>query len=354
MSLDPESFRVGYAAAKRADFDTGWYARFGGGTPDAHAVTEWQGELRELVSALLGGLSEWETVPTDPRVVATVELDGYRRETVTFATRPGLTAFGYYLVPDGCPPGQPAVLCLPGHGRGVDVIVGIAEDGTQRTLGRPDEYANDFALQCVAEGYPVFALEQISFGHRRDARARAAGPGASSCVRDSMAALMAGECMVGWRVWDALRAVDYLQTRAEVDPAGIYVMGISGGGTVALFSAALDTRIAGAVVSGYLNTFPGSILAVDHCVDNFVPDLLTYCDMPDVAALIAPRVLFAESGRDDPIFPLPTFEAAVAQLREVYAALDAAPNFGSEVFDAGHVFHGAGAFRFLREVNRGR
>jgi dienelactone hydrolase len=311
--------------------------------------SDWQQMLRQNLRMVLKPVNLTVHDPLHSHLHETIALDGYRRETITFTTRPGLTAFGYMLIPDDCPPHAPAVLCLPGHGRGVDSIIGIAEDGAQRKLGQGAEYQNDFALQCVAAGYPTFALEQISFGRRRDAQARAEGPGASSCTRDSMAALMLGECMIGWRVWDAIRAIDYLQTRPEVDPQRIAVMGISGGGATALFTAALDTRVAACVVSGYLNTFTDSILAVPHCVDNYAPGLLTACDMPDIAGLIAPRLLFAETGKDDPIFPLHGFQKAVRYIRPIFAALHATDNFQGEVFPMDHVFHGVGAFTFLKE-----
>lgn len=308
-----------------------------------------QTEMRAKLALRLGGLDTWERPPLEPQVIVSQQMDGYRRETTTFTTRPGLQAFGYFLVPDNTPPGQPAVLCLPGHGRGVDSIVGIAEDGTQRPLRSRDEYQADFALQCVAAGYPMFALEQISFGHRRDEQAKKAGAGASSCTRDSMAALMLGETMTGWRVWDAIRALDYMATRPEVDAERMATMGISGGGLTALFTAALDTRVKVAIVSGYLNTFADSILSVDHCPDNYVPGLLGLCEMPGLLGLVAPRALFAESGDQDPIFPRAAFEYAVEQGRLIYEAFQASGQFAAEVFAGDHRFHGEGAFRFLRK-----
>jgi len=160
---------------------------------------------------------------------------------------------------------------------------------------------------------------------------------------------MLGETMTGWRVWDAMRALDYMVTRPEVDPQRLATMGISGGGMTSLFTACLDTRVQVAVVSGYLNTFRDSILAVNHCVDNYVPGLLKVVEMPDMAGLIAPRALFAESGTKDPIFPLPAFEQAVARLREIYAAFGVPERFGWEVFEGDHQFHGVGAFAFLKK-----
>lgn len=311
-------------------------------------MRRWQERLRTRVWELLGGIEA-------PRSLLRVDLsdkrefETYWRETVRFETRSGVELFGYFLTPKGGEGRRPAVLCLPGHGRGVDSIVGIGPEGEQRAWGDWQEYAADFALQCVAEGYVVFAIEQISFGHRRDEKAQQADAGASSCGRDSTAALMLGETITGWRTWDAIRALDYMAIRPEVDPARMAVMGISGGGLTALFTACCDRRVKACVVSGYFNTFSDSILSIDHCVDNYVPGLLTVAEMPDLAGLIAPRLLFAESGERDNIFPLAAFERAVAKAREIYAAFGASDHFDAEVFPGEHQFHGVGAFRFLQE-----
>ena len=72
-----------------------------------------------------------------------------------------------------------------------------------------------------------------------------------------------------------------------------------GGGTCTLFSAALDPRIQMAMVSGYLYTFRDSIFSLSHCIDNYVPGILNWAEQYDVAGLIAPRALFAESGEKD-------------------------------------------------------
>ncbi len=297
---------------------------------------------------MLGGLEVWNRPPLDAVTIRVEQLDGYRRETISFTTRAGLRAFGYLLVPDTTRGPRPTMLAAPGHGRGIDACVGVGPDGRQRLLNQPEEYSNDFALQCVANGYTTFALEAISFGVRRDPVAQAQSPEASSCTRDAMAALMLGETLAGWRVWDAMRALDYLSARTDcVDPDRMGVIGISGGGLLALFLAAADTRVKAAVVSGYFNTFAGSILAVDHCVDNFVPGLLNLCEMPDLASLIAPRFLYTESGSDDPIFPLATYQQAVDRAEAIYQNFGLPEHYQWEVFPGGHQFYGKGAFDFL-------
>ena len=267
-----------------------------------------------------------------------------------FQSRPHANIFGYFLSPkplDSSTP-NPTILCLAGHGRGVDDIVGIEEDGTLRS--EYGGYQNDFALQCVANGYTVLAIEQFGFGHRRDPIAHEKGGGSSSCQPSAGAALLLGHTMVGWRVYDAMRALDYLATRPEVDMNRIGVMGISGGGTTTFFTAAIDERVKAAIVSGYFNTFRDSILSLSHCIDNYIPNVLQYAEMYDIAGLIAPRALFVESGTEDTIFPIEATRFAVNAANAIYKCFDAEDKLGLEVFEAGHSFHGVGAFEFLKQV----
>lgn len=304
----------------------------------------WQRELRSKLVELVGGFPA-EPCKLSPVVTETVEFPTYTRETVLFQSRPESTVFGYFLSPKPLRGPAPAVLCLHGHGRGVDDIVGIREDGTMRR--RLGGYQKDFALQCVRRGYAVLAIEQLGFGHRRDEAARASGSRKPSCLPAAGAALMLGQTMTGWRVWDAIRSIDYLAARPEVDADRLGVMGISGGGTTTFFTAALDERLKAAVVSGYFNTFRDSLLSIEHCIDNYIPGILRYAEMYDIAGLIAPRSLFVETGAEDWIFPVGATSYAVEKAREIYCAMDAEDQLGFEVFKGGHRFHGVGAFRHL-------
>jgi hypothetical protein len=126
-------------------------------------------------------------------------------------------------------------------------------------------------------------------------------------------------------------------------------MGISGGGLTSLFCAALDERVSACVVSGYLNTFEDSVLSVFHCVDNYAPGLFSLCEMEDIAALVAPRPLYAENGDTDPIFPLAGFHKARAATERTYMAAGVPEKFRASIFSGGHRFDGAGLWTFLQE-----
>jgi len=230
------------------------------------------------------------------------------------------------------------MICVPGHGRGVDDIVGIDDKGRDRTLRAHYQY--DFALQCVEHGLAAVAIEPMAFGCRRDPRSKSRGLGNSACQPTAGAALLFGQTMIGWRVYDIMRVCDWIETRPELNAKRIGLMGISGGGTATTFGAALEPRIHTAFISCYLNTFLASIVSMSHCIDNYVPGILNWCEMYDVAGLIAPRALFVESGEKDNIFPIEASIASFNKVQKVYEVLGAAGNTSQEVFPGEHQFHG--------------
>lgn len=304
----------------------------------------WQRRLRAKLTELLGGLPS-ERVPLRAQTLEVRELPKFRREKFIFESRPGLGVLGYLLTPAGAKPPLAAVVCIPGHGRGVDDIVGIDAEGRERT--NKSGYQHDFAVQVAEHGMAAVAIEPMAFGCRRDPAAKAKGAGQSSCQPAAGAALLFGETMIGWRVWDVMRTIDWIETRKELDRARVGCMGISGGGTNTLFATALEPRIRAAMVSGYLNTFRDSILSISHCIDNYVPGILNWCEAYDVAGLIAPRPLFVESGEKDDIFPIEASRASFARVKKVYEVFDAAAMTEQETFDGPHSFHGVRGLPFL-------
>jgi len=313
---------------------------------NAKETLAWQKKLRAKVASLLGDFPA-ERTALRPATLEVREFPKYRREKIVFETRPGVSVLAYLLTPAGATGKLPAAICIPGHGRGVDDIVGVDAEGKDRT-NKPG-YQHDFALQAVERGMAAVAIEPMGFGCRRDNLTKGKGLGTSACQPSAGAALLLGETMCGWRVWDVMRTIDWIGTRRELDAERVGCMGISGGGTVTLFAAALDTRIRAALVSGYLNTFRDSILSLSHCIDNYIPGILEWAEMYDVAGLIAPRALFAESGENDRIFPVAAARESFSKVRRVYEALGAADRTGHEVFADEHIFHGVRGLPFLKQ-----
>src|SRR6185295_16648467 len=158
------------------------------------------------------------------------------------------------------------------------------------------------------------------------------GLSSAACQPAAGGAMLVGQTMIGWRVWDVMRTVDYIATRSELDSSRVGCMGISGGGTVTLFSTALEPRLRVAMVSGYLNTFRDSVGSLSHCIDNYVPGILNWAEMYDLAGLIAPRPLFVESGDRDNIFPIKASIESFKNVQEIYRVFGATDVIEQEVF----------------------
>ena len=306
----------------------------------------WQTTLRAKLTELIGGFPS-QRQPLRPVTLETRAFSGYRREKIVFDSRPGVSVLAYLLLPVTTQAPAATVICVPGHGRGVDDIVGIDEQGRERT--DKAGYQHDFAIQVAEAGMAAVAIEPMAFGCRRDPLNARQGLSRKGCEPAAGGALLVGETMIAWRVWDVMRTVDYIATRPELDGSRVGCMGISGGGTATLFSAALEPRIRAAMVSGYLNTFRDSIGSLAHCIDNYVPGILNWAEMHDIAGLIAPRPLFVESGEKDNIFPIAASIESFTQVREIYGIFQAADHVEQEVFPGEHSFWGKRGIPFMAQ-----
>jgi dienelactone hydrolase len=159
--------------------------------------------------------------------------------------------------------------------------------------------------------------------------------------------------MGGWspltqNLWDLSRALDVLEDHPLVDPARIGAAGLSYGGTLTLFLAACDARVSASVVSGYLSSWAEAHkVPWNMCGSQVLFGMLGQMEHADLGALVAPRPLLVETGREDLIFPLAAAEGAVGRVRKVYEHLGATDRLEHDVFDGEHEWHGVRAYPFL-------
>ncbi len=311
---------------------------------DRKQAEAWRHQLVAKIAELLGGFPA-ERAALQPQTLEVREFPGYRREKFVFQSRPGLYVLGYLVTPAKTRAPYPAVVCIPGHGRGVDDIVGIDAQGRDRAAREGYEY--DFALQVSEHGMAAVAIEPLAFGCRRDPITKKKGLAAYACQPTAGSALLLGQTMIGWRVYDVMRTIDWIETRKELDARRVGCMGISGGGTCTTFAAALEPRIRAAMISGYLNTFRDTMMSVSHCIDNYVPGILNWAEVYDVAGLIAPRPLFIESGERDRLFPIAASRASFARVKKVYETFGTAELTEQETFDGPHSFWGVRGLPFI-------
>jgi dienelactone hydrolase len=230
---------------------------------------------------------------------------------------------------------------------GAKDLVALDATGKPRTEG--DGYQKDYALAPVRMGYVTLTVEPMAFGERRDTLDMTGQDKSKPCDRAVSLMMMLGRTLAGQRAHDLRSALDFLQTRPEVIGDRIGLMGISGGGQMTLWTAAIEPRFKVAIVSGYFNRFADSILGINHCACNFVPGLARDLDMVDIAAIEAPRPMLIQSGAKDEIFPVQATREAFADLQKIYAQYDAEDRLTLDIFDDGHRWSPTYVESFLKQ-----
>lgn len=309
----------------------------------------WQRELKNRFIHALGGFSE-QRDDLQPETLERKEFADYVRLRVAYTSTGSLRVPAYVLLPkNGAKMRNPAVLALHGHGYGSKEIVGLFPDGSENR-GDPGIHKR-FAVELVRRGFVVIAPEVIGFGERKLKEDRQAESAVhNSCFPLASRLLLMGKTLPGLRIFESFRALDYLQTLDEVDGERIGCMGLSGGGLIAAFTAALDERIKATVVSGYANTFRGSIMASRHCLDNYIPGILQHAEMPELIGLVAPRPLFVEAGERDPLFPKNRVDEALEVLCGIYRDFSAKSHLSWDIFPGKHEISGRKSFDWLKKT----
>lgn len=139
-----------------------------------------------------------------------------------------------------------------------------------------------------------------------------------------------GYSPAGVEVWTAMRAIDYLSTRPEVDPKRFAITGLSGGGTMSWFTGAADERIQVVIPScqtGNVYQHVRDRTIDGHCDCSYWVNVYGW-DFPDVASLIAPRALLVAASTEDALFRPYAFRDLVHRTRMVYRLLDSEERIG--------------------------
>jgi dienelactone hydrolase len=153
--------------------------------------------------------------------------------------------------------------------------------------------------------------------------------------------LTAGATWPGVVLWDDIRTVDYLASRPEVDAKRIGCVGLSVGGYRSFLLGALDPRIRAAVAVGWMTSYPAQIKR--HVINSegfsFHVPLLRDLDLPDLAALIAPRSVMVINGSRDTLFHPDGVKAAFAKIDACYRKAGVPERQKTRMFDAPHEFN---------------
>jgi len=226
-----------------------------------------------------------QKTPLNARVTGKIERPGYRIEKLTFESRRRLYVTANLYVPSA-PGRHPAILAPLGHS----------------TNGKAWPSYQKLFSNLARKGYVVLAYdpfgqgERIEFPGSRPGESAIEGGGTGEHEYAGRRLILLGANFGLFRAWDGIRGIDYLLTRAEVDPERIGCCGQSGGATLTQFLAALDSRIRVAVVSegntedlAQANVEPPG--SADDAEQNIVPALARGIDRADLLYAFAPRPL---------------------------------------------------------------
>ena len=295
----------------------------------------WQSAFRAELARVLG-LQKYPPASLVTQKIHGVDRGTFIEEKYALDTGEGVQAPVYLLIPKRKPPYQP-ILVFHGHDPGAQYCLGhYPDEETAHTNLATD---NNYAQALAEAGYLVCVVEQRGMGERLSDQVLQVYS-RSSCRHLSFFYLMHGRTLLGERIWDGMCAATYLLSRPDVtDELGC--TGHSGGGTTALWLSALDERITTVLVSGYFNSFRGSILAMEHCECNYVPGILKLAEMGDIAALIAPRPFCALNGEKDEIYPIKNVHEQFETVRRAYELHNATHACKLRFHSGGHAYNNA-------------
>jgi cephalosporin-C deacetylase-like acetyl esterase len=258
-----------YAALKRRD--EAWQQ-----LKTTEQVQARQKELREFFEQQLGGFPE--RTPLNAQVAGKLPGDGYTIEKVIFESRPQHHVAANLYLPDGPGP-HPGVIVASGHSR----------------TGKTAPYNQRFGIALARHGIAALCYDPIGQGERSqilDAQGKPQFDGTTTeHFLVGVGSILVGRNTASYRIWDGMRAIDYLTSRSDIDPKRIGMTGCSGGGTLTSYVMALDDRVACAAPACYLTTFGKLIETIgpQDAEQNIFGQIAFGMDQPDYILMRAPK-----------------------------------------------------------------
>lgn len=287
-----------------------------------HSLKEWQDirntrydELTDMMSLadmpLKGNRS-----PLNVNITGKIQEKGYQIEKLYYESLPGLYVRANLYIPDGIKEPVPAILYVCGH------------SPTQKVhyQAHPGKFAR--------LGFVCLIIETIQFG---EAEGHHWGPYAKGWFNW----YSRGYNPAGVELWNAIRGLDLLTARSEVDPEKLGVTGISGGGSQSWYIAAIDTRIKAVAPVCGASTLKAQITSrtIDGHCDCMMPINTFRQDFTDIGALIAPRPLLICQADRDGLNTIESVRELHNDISKIYKLYDSSENIGLVETPGGHSYH---------------
>ncbi|MFN0129131.1 MAG: CocE/NonD family hydrolase [Verrucomicrobiales bacterium] len=308
---------------------------------------DWEGardRMRSELKEMLGLHPEPARTDLHPVVTSTFEGDGYVVENLHFQPMPRLYLAANLYRPTSVAGKLPAILYVCGHSN-------VQENGV--SLGNKTAY-HHHGVWFARHGYVCLVIDTVQWGelvgHHHGTYRLGRWWWASR-----------GFTPAGVEAWNGIRALDYLESRPEVDRDRLGMTGRSGGGAYTWWVAAIDERVKAAAPTAGIASMRNHVIdgcIEGHCDCMFMHNMYQW-DFDRVAALVAPRPLLILNTDKDDIFPLDGVYSVYRSTRRIYDLLGAADHLGLQIAEGPHEDTqslNVGAFawfeRFLKGADR--
>lgn len=286
----------------------------------------YQEHVRDRIRSIIGPRPR--RVPFSERVTGGFERERYRVENLIFDTRPGFPVTANLYIPKNRSLPAPCVLAVCGHSFD----------------GKGYESYQAFCQGLATKGYVVLIFDPIGQGERLQYPDGKGGSRYGGTVGDHIQCAnqmsLLGDWFGSWRIWDGVRALDYLLARPEADPRHVGLTGNSGGGTMTTWLVAADDRFTMAAPGCYVTTWRRNLeneLPADSEQDP--PRALEFgLDLDDFLLLHAPKPLILLTEEYDG-FDIRGSEEIMARLGHLYRLLGAESNVQIVTGPNDHGYH---------------
>ena len=311
--------------------------------------SEWKAKTLPQVLKTLGEFPE--RVPLNPELLVEWEDTGLKKQKWIIDVSKHISATFCINYPADMVADKeyPAILCCHGHGQfGKLPVMG---NGTNSGIVSDINSMNyNYGHQMAQAGFITFAIDWIGFGERNDTFKPNTHREISQdwCNMYYLHATMLGMTSLGINVTHGQAAIDFAESIAEIDIDRIGVMGLSAGGTMALWMTLCDKRIKATEIICYSDLWAAfGIRDLNYCGMQVAPGLFKLVDLPDLQGLLAPKPLLIDIGANDRCFKIDTSMKCFKQVEKIYESADALEMLELDLHASDHAWGGNKSVNFF-------
>lgn len=301
----------------------------------------WKHQALPEVMKTLGDFPD--KVPPNPELMVEWEHDGLIKQRWMIDVGRHISASFLINMPKDIPHGGklPAILCWHGHGQfGKEPVMGNDSSDEMRAAIRNFNY--NYGHKMAKAGFITFAIDWIGAGERNDSNKphwRSNNAGRDWCNLYYLNATMLGMTSLSINITHGMVATNFACTFPEVDADKLGVMGLSGGGTMTLWSALCDNRFKAAEIICYSDLWAVfGFRDFNYCGMQVAPGLFKLVDLPDLQGLLAPKPLLIDIGTYDSCFGVDGAMKCFAQVKTIYSAAEASEMLELDLFPGEHAW----------------